>query len=317
MSRQSAQASSQNTSSGFGRTAARHRKDAGASLKRMLRAPFSSALTILVIATALLLPSILFSMHSNLAFLLAQFENNARVVLYLSADTEDARGMEVSNNLLTYNDISSAEFVSREQALQDFSSASGFSDIVSDLGENPLPSSIVVTPDLESLAGIDRLAENLAAIPEVELVQVDSLWLRRLAAISDLISLAARMLGLIVVLSLCFIVGNSVRMLIENRREEIKIIKLIGGTHSYIARPFLYSGLFYGAFGGVLACLLQALIILCFSDSIGSIAALYSAEFQLPLSTPTNFFILTLSGAFTGWFAAVIAGLRYIGVINP
>ncbi|NKB34612.1 MAG: FtsX-like permease family protein [Pseudomonadales bacterium] len=312
-----AKTKSREKSSKFAKTMRNHRKDAGNSLYRLAKAPLSSCMTVLVIAAALLLPSLLFSLNSNLASLLAGFENNARIVLYLTAATEDARAMEVSESLLTYNDIDLAEFVSKEDALRDFSNAAGFTELLAGLDENPLPSTIVITPNMSSLDGLDSLAATLEAMPEVDLVQVDSLWLRRLAAISDLIGLIARTLGLIVILSLCFIVGNTVRLHIENRKEEIKVIKLVGGTHSYIARPFLYTGLFYGILGGILASILQASVFLGFSDAISVIATLYSNSFELPLLTPVTVIFLTISGGLVGWLAAVIAGYRHIGAINP
>ncbi len=301
----------------FTKTLGNHRKDAVSSLVRMARSPLSSIMTIVVIAAALLLPSLLFSLNANISQLLAQFQNNARIVLYLSETTDDVRGREVSENLLAYNDIGSATFVSSEEALQDFSSAAGFTDIVAGLDENPLPASIVITPNLDALDRLDRLAETLEILPEVDLVQVDSQWLRRLAEISDLIELVARILGFIVILSLCFIVGNTVRLHIENRRDEIRIIKLVGGTHGYIARPFLYTGLFYGIIGGILAGLLQAAVFLSFSDSIATIASLYDSNFRLPLLTPGSLLSLALAGGFMGWIAAVVAGYRHIGAINP
>jgi cell division transport system permease protein len=294
-----------------------HRKDALNSLFRLLLSPLSSAMTVIVIAAALLLPSLLFSFNANITTLLEEFQNNARIILYLHSGTSSARGIEVGNSLLTYNDIDNAEFVSNEDALRSFSSAAGFSQVLADLETNPLPASIVITPNLAALEGLDQLAATLEQMPEVELVQVDSLWLRRLAAISDLINLAARVLGLIVLLSLCFIVGNTVRLHIENRRDEIKIIKLIGGTHSYIARPFLYTGLFYGLLGGILASLLQAAVFLSFRDSLNEIVSLYDSSFALPLLTVSTFIALAISGALIGWLAAIIAGYRHIGAISP
>ena len=317
MPRQAAKVKSRKNPSKFTKTIRNHGKDALNSLLRMARTPLSSTMTIVVIAAALLLPSLLFSLNANISQLLAQFQNNARVVLYLNESTTDSRGIEVSESLLTLSDIDSAAFISSNEALQDFSSAAGFTDIVAELDKNPLPSSIVITPNLNAMEGLDQLAETLQAIPEVDLVQVDSQWLRRLAAISDLIELVARILGLIVVLSLCFIVGNTVRLHIENRRDEIRIIKLVGGTHSYIARPFLYTGFFYGIIGGILAGLLQAAVFLAFSDSIAIIARLYDSSFQLQLLTPVILISLALAGGLMGWIAAMIAAYRRIGAINP
>jgi len=293
-----------------------HRKDARRSLARMFFSPLSSTMTVIAIAGALLLPSLLFAFNTNITTLLAEFQNNARIVLYLTRDISDSQALEVSNNLLTSNAIDSADFISNEEALLSFSEAAGFSQIVADLEANPLPARIVITPNLAGLAGLDQLAVRLDQMPEVELVQVDSLWLRRLAAISELIVLAARALGLIVLLCLCFIIGNTVRSHIENRRDEIKIIKLVGGTHSYIARPFLYTGLFYGLLGGLLASLLQATIFLSFRDPLNEIFNLYDSSFTLPLLAPAMLITLAFSGALIGWLAAIISAYRYINAIS-
>ena len=292
-----------------------HRKDALKSLTRMFFSPLSSTMTVIVIAAALLLPSLLFAFNTNITALLGEFQNNARIVLYLTRDTSDTQALQVSNNLLTSSVIDSVDFISNEEALLSFSDAAGFSQIVADFDANPLPASIVITPNLAGLAGLDQLAASLDQMPEVELVQVDSLWLRRLAAISELIVLAAQVLGLIVLLSLCFIIGNTVRSHIENRRDEIKIIKLFGGTHSYIARPFLYTGLFYGLLGGLLASLLQALIFLSFRDPLNEIFSLYDSSFTLPLLAPAMLITLAFGGASIGWLAAIISAYRYVNAI--
>ncbi len=273
-------------------------------------------MTVIAIAGALLLPSLLFAFNTNITTLLAEFQNNARIVLYLTRDTSDSQALEVSNSLLTSNAIDSVDFISNEEALLSFSEAAGFSQIVADLEANPLPASIVITPNLAGLAGLDQLAVRLDQMPEVELVQVDSLWLRRLAAISELIVLAAQALGLVVLLCLCFIIGNTVRSHIENRRDEIKIIKLVGGTHSYIARPFLYTGLFYGLLGGLLASLLQATIFLSFRDPLNEIFSLYDSSFTLPLLAPAMLITLAFGGALIGWLAAIISAYRYINAIS-
>ena len=302
--------------SNFTKLLRNHRKDARRSLARMFFSPLSSTMTVIAIAGALLLPSLLFAFNTNITTLLAEFQNNARIVLYLTRDISDSQALEVSNSLLTSNAIDSVDFISNEEALLSFSEAAGFSQIVADLEANPLPASIVITPNLAGLAGLDQLAVRLDQMPEVELVQVDSLWLRRLAAISELIVLAAQALGLIVLLCLCFIIGNTVRSHIENRRDEIKIIKLVGGTHSYIARPFLYTGLFYGLLGGLLASLLQATIFLSFRDPLNEIFSLYDSSFTLPLLAPAMLIILAFGGALIGWLAAIISAYRYINAIS-
>ena len=151
----------------------------------------------------------------------------------------------------------------------------------------------------------------------VALVQLDSVWLRRLAAISELLDVMTRGLGLVVIVGLCFIVGNTIRQGVENREDEIRFIKLVGGTNGFIARPFLYAGFLYGLFGGLVACGLQAAVVVSFSSSLQDLAGLYDASFEPAGLGLGSRFVLVATGASVGWLAALITSRRHIAVISP
>lgn len=299
------------------RLAQLHRRVAISSLQRLLKTPASSLMTTFVIAVSLLLPALLFGLNSNLGSLLSEFQGSARITLYLQQDTSDSRGLEVSENLLTESGTESAVFISADAALRDFSAATGLQALAQQLPSNPLPASIIVTPLNPEPSAVAELAQRLEAIPEVELVQVDSSWLQRLAAISSLIDLVGRVLMVIVVLGLFFIVGNTIKLAIENRKEEIRVIKLVGGTDIFIARPFLYTGLYFGLAGGILACFLQAIVLITFNSSLQELMQLYEGSFELGGFSTSNAFLLILLGAATGWMAALLTSLRHIRAINP
>jgi cell division transport system permease protein len=248
---------------------------------------------------------------------LGQFQGNTRLTLYLSQDVSEARGVEVSNDLLTDDAIESAVYVSSAQALEDFSRAAGFADILAELEANPLPASIIITPVVLDVQSVEALASRLQGLAEAELVQRDSLWLQRLQAISALLAAIARILGFVVVIGLCFIVGNTIKLAIENRKDEIRVIKLVGGTYSFIARPFLYSGLLFGMSGGLLAGLLQEFVVLGFSGPLQELMQLYESSFQLSGLGIITALKLIGFGGIIGWFAALLASVRHIAAISP
>jgi len=294
-----------------------HGRIAQSSAKRLLQTPASSFVTVFVVAVALLLPALLSSLNGNLANLLAGFQDSAQVTLYLRSGISDADGLEVSNNLLTDQDIDSANFISSGQALDEFGAATGLVQLLQEMASNPLPAAIVVTATDASPAAVENLAQRLRELPEVDLVQVDSLWLQRLAAISNLVNAIGRILSAIVILGLFFVVGNTIKLAIENRKAEIRVIKLVGGGDMFAARPFLYTGLFYGLGGGILAAILQGVVLTMFNSNLDVLMQLYESDFQLRGFGFTNALLIAIAGAIIGWAAALMASWRHIRSINP
>jgi len=294
-----------------------HRRIAKCSARRLLQTPASSLVTLFVVAVALLLPALLFGLSGNLASLLAGFQDSAQVTLYLHDDVAEADGQIVSDNLLTRSDIDGAYYVSSSQALDEFSAASGLEDLLQEMTSNPLPGAIVLTPADVSPAAVDELARQLQELPQVDVAQVDSLWLQRLAAISNLVSAIGSVLAVIVILGLFFVVGNTIKLAIENRKAEIRVIKLVGGSDMYAARPFLYTGLFYGLGGGILATLLQGIVLITFNSNLEVLLQLYESDFQLRGFGFMNALLIVVAGAAIGWGAALMASLRHIRAINP
>ena len=165
--------------------------------------------------------------------------------------------------------------------MDEFGTATGLENLLQEMASNPLPGAIVVAPANVSPAAVDDLVRQLQDLPEVDLVQVDGRWLQRLAAISELVGAIGRVLSLIVILGLFFIVGNTIKLAIENRKAEIRVIKLVGGSDMFAARPFLYAGFFYGLGGGILAIALQGIVLITFNSSLEALMQLYEGDFQL------------------------------------
>lgn len=293
-----------------------HSDNAKSSLGKLVAQPWSSLSTVFVIATALLLPACLLVLNSSLEVAVENFRSSARVTLYLTSETITERALAVSESLLTREDVSSTDFVSAERALEEFSAATGLDSVLTGLGANPLPAAIIVEPIATQTELISDLAAFAASLPEVESVQVDESWIQRAEAIANTFGFLGQSLGLIFALGVSFIVGNAVRMTVESRKDEIRVIKLVGGSESFIARPLLYTGVWYGLFGALLAVLV--LLVLVF----GANAALQGqGEALLPglvLQGPgiEGVVSLLLAGPVLGWLAAGIASWHYIRAIR-
>ena len=216
-------------------------------------------------------------------------------------------------------EIATVNYISREQALVEFTRLSGFGEALKALDDNPLPSVVVVTPALlhTSPAAAEKLLSRLKTLNHVDLAQLDMQWIQRLYAIMDIIQRTVEVLTILLALGVILVVGNTIRLAIQNRRDEIVIIKLIGGTDTFIRRPFLYSGFWYGLLGGLVAFCFVAVSVASLSGPIEQLAGLYRSQFSLHgLDLGTT---LTLAGAsiLLGLSGSWLAVGRHLREIEP
>src|SRR5690606_18108425 len=178
------------------------------------------------------------------------------------------------------DDVAGVKVISAEQALAEFRELSGFGGAIDALEDNPLPAVLVVTPaEGATEATFAGLAHELEALPRTDAVQLDAQWLKRLNAILEIINRGVVVIAGMFALAVIIIVGNTIRLDIQNRREEIVVTKLIGGTDGFIRRPFLYTGFWYGIAGGVMAWLLTGIALLVMEAPVGRLAGLYGSGF--------------------------------------
>ena len=294
-----------------------HRVVARDSLQRLLRSPLATAVTVAVIAIALLLPALLLLFQQNLGSGIAELDRSARISVYLEAGLSDAEAQEVGNHLQTWDGLLSVELISSSQALAAFSENAGLGEVLTSLAENPLPATLLLVPDSADLQQLEALQAELEALPEVAVVELDRAWIARLQAIRNVVSVLGQALLIFVLLGLFAIIGNTIRLAIENRRQEIRVQKLVGATDGYIARPFLYTGFLLGSAGGVTACLLLLMLWLLLGASSRELAALYNSGFELSSLSPLSALGLVLLGGGTGWVSALISSYRNIAAIDP
>jgi cell division transport system permease protein len=192
-------------------------------------------------------------------------------------------------------------------------------EVVDSLEKNPLPGTLLVTPRLQngSDAAITSLEQSLIADPAVADVRLDMQWVKRL---QQLMMLGKKMvfgLGGLLALGVLLVIGNTIRLAIENRRDEILVVKLVGGTDAYVARPFLYTGLWYGIGGGLLALVVLGIGFFWMSSTVDQLAALYQSNFRLQGLGMFGSMQLVLLAGLTGFLGAWIAVVRHLIQIQP
>lgn len=294
-----------------------HLKTARESINRLLSTPAASLMTVAVIGIALLLPSALYVSMNNLQALSGGISSVSQISLYLNENVTDEEANKISERLLQREEVASAEYISPAQAATEFNTRSGLGDVIDALENNPLPGVIVLSPSIIDAASASALREELSTLAEVESAQLDLQWVERLQAFLQLTQRASTGLMLILALAVLFVVGNTIRLAIEGRRAEIVVIKLVGGTNSYVARPFLYAGAICGCAGSVLAWVLLSIILLSLRGPANELLGLYSSDYQLQgLSTANSLALLAL-GTLLGWLGAFISVRQHLAAIEP
>ncbi len=294
-----------------------HRASLVDSVGRLVKQPIGSFFTCLVMAVALSLPMGLALLLDNVERLGGSWQRAAQISLYLQLETDAAAGQALREQILQMPDVADAEWISREQALEEFQQLSGLGEALRELPDNPLPGVVVVTPNEVDKAKLEALRQRLAELPGVEQAQLDLLWVERLAAILKLGDRFVFGLTLLLIATLLLVIGNTIRLHIENRRTEIEVVKLVGGTDGYVRRPFLYMGALYGLGAGLIAWLLLAYGLGWLNEAVIDLAGLYGSDFGLAGVPAEDGFSLVLGALLLGYIGAWLAVARHLSELAP
>ena len=287
------------------------------SLGQLWRTPLSLFMTAAVIGIALALPTGMHILLQNAQTISGGWDGAAKISLFLKKSASVEQAQSLTNKLKAQAEIAEAEFISREKGLAEFKERTGYGDAITALDDNPIPHLIVVTPILQhsNAEQMEKLASQFRTFKEVEFVQLDQEWVQRLYAIMDIVSQAVVILGFMISLAVLLVVGNTIRLAIQNRRDEIVIVKLIGGTDAFIRRPFLYTGFWYGLMGGIIALILVYLALFLMSSPVERLAGLYQTPFSLhkmDFGTIITIVALSIGLGLAGSWLAVGRHLREI-----
>ncbi len=294
-----------------------HRKVARDSLARLGRNPLGSLMTWLVMGVALALPLGLLLLLSSVQSLGTGWEQSGRITVYLKQNLDDVAAMDLQGRLKNRGDVSDVQLITRKQALAQFRKDSGLGPALDYLQENPLPNTLVVSPALKDPDHIQSLANTLGKLPGVDQVQVDLTWLKRLRAIVGLVANTVWALALLLAAAVLLVVGNTIRLAIESRRDEIVVSKLVGGTDAFVRRPFLYTGAWYGLGGSIVAIILVSVMHWWIGGPLRDLADLYGSDFRLQAAGPGDLLLVIVIGVMLGWVGAWMAVRRHLDAIEP
>jgi len=297
----------------------RHAQVLIGSLGRIVHQPFATLMTMGVIAVALALPLFLSLLLQNARNATGNWNEAYDLSVYMDKKAGGARAQALAKQLRLRGDVAAVRIITAEQALAEFRSDSGFGSALDGLADNPLPDTLVVTPSLASSTpqGTESLKTAIAAMSDVQTVQIDTEWVKRLHAILDLLRRVVLLTGGLLAVGIVLIVSNTIRLDILNRRAEIEVMKLVGASDGFTRRPFLYTGIWYGLGGGLMALILVAVTSTVLARPVAQLAFLYGSGFSLEgLKMITAGAVLGLSVALS-WIGSWLAATRHIRAIEP
>jgi cell division transport system permease protein len=287
------------------------------SLWRMGRQPIGSFLTCLVMGIALALPMGVSLLLNNVERLGGSWQRAAQISVFLDLNVSEADGQRLQEQISSLPDVSGVRWIGRDEALQELQQQAGLGEALKELPENPLPSVISVTPQEIDKGRLDMLRSRLAELPGVQQVQLDMQWVERLTAILKLGERFVFGLTVVLIIALLLVIGNTIRLAIENRRTEIEVIKLVGGTDGYVRRPFLYMGAMYGVGAGVAAWALLAYGLSWLNEAVIELAGLYGSDFALANVSMDEGLQLLIGAVLLGYIGAWLAVARHLRELAP
>jgi cell division transport system permease protein len=287
------------------------------SLRKIYAAPATTIMTVAVIGITLSLPGGFYLFLKNIDAMSGDFRSSSQISLYLDLDINEKQARALEKQIAKSENVESTRFISREQSLEEFRENSGFGKSIDTLSTNPLPHTIIVDPGVSETFAVRSLLKNLQAMPEVKIAKLDTEWLERLYTI---IEIARRSVVIVTILFACavlLIIGNTIRLDIQNRYQEIIVTKLVGATNAFIRRPFLYGGVWYGLLGGIISWLIVEIGYLAISGPLERLNLLYKSDMNLITFSLHDFIILITSSTLLGLAGSWIAVARHLNQIEP
>ena len=299
--------------------ATRHLQALFGALGRLARAPLATLLTLIVIGVALALPAGLGLILNNLRSAAGDMGNAIDFTVHFKVGTPIERVQQLAKGARERPGIDTVTVRTADEALAEFRDASGFGDALAALEGNPLPHHLVVRPDVGASGPVEveTLRRYFEAFPEVDVVQLDLEWVRRLHSLLDVLRRSLWVIVAVLGLGVLAVIGNTIRLEIQQRRPEIEVTKLVGGSNAFVRRPFLYTGIFYGLGGALLASLIVIGGMAYVDRAVGVLAAQYGGSFRMAGLGAEGLGILIGTGVVLGWMGALISTGRHLRRIEP
>lgn len=288
------------------------------SLSKIYQAPATTIMTVAVIGITLSLPGGFYLFLKNIDAMSGDFRSTTQITLYLDLKVDEKKARTLQREIDVMAQVQGTEFVSRHDALESFRESSGFGNSIDTLSSNPLPHTIIVEPDSNAdNFTVKNLLNALQAIPEVKIAKLDTEWLDRLYTILEIAKRSVAIITILFAFAVLLIIGNTIRLDIQNRYQEIIVTKLIGATNAFIRRPFLYGGIWYGLLGGLTSWIIVEIGYLAISGPLGRLNLLYQADLAFVTFSMQDFIVLLSSSTSLGLAGSWIAVARHLNQIEP
>ena len=300
------------------RTWLRHQRDAiRRTFRRFGQAPLVTLVSVIAIGVTLALPVGLYLALLNLQGVAGRINAEPEISIFLALDAASADVQAVEATLKANPAVARYQFIAREDALNDLRTATALGDVLEGLDKNPLPHAFVVRGTSSEPAALELLRDQLALIPKVEHVQLDSAWAKRLDSLNSAGEKIVILLAVVLGATLVAVTGNTIRLQILAQQDEIEVGRLIGATDSYVRRPYLYFGALQGLLGGLTALGLAVAALLWLAHNMEELIQVYAPEFRpeaIPL--PIAGTIVAIA-ALLGWLGAYASVSLYLRQIRP
>ncbi|MCZ4338219.1 permease-like cell division protein FtsX [Shewanella colwelliana] len=297
----------------------RHIQHAMGSMGELWRNPVSSLMTMAVLGVSLSLPAALQVLVKNAETITQSWNSAAEISLFIDEGRSERTIQSLISRISAYSEVSEVNYINRDQALEEFQRLSGFGEALAYLDENPLPAVVMVTPSIKyaSPNGARELLKKLELEPEVSFGRLDIEWLERLQAVVRLLERTVMAIAALLVLAVVLVIGNTIRLAIMNRRTEIEVMKLVGATESFIQRPFLYTGIWYGIIGGILAWVIINLLVWYLDGALAQLLGLYGSSLEMQSLTIVELGQLVMLASFLGWLGSYLSVRQHLRAIEP
>ncbi|PML58685.1 permease-like cell division protein FtsX [Vibrio lentus] len=294
-----------------------HWKQAKSSFSQMWQRPIGNLLTLAVISMALAMPACLYLLGKNVGEVAKDVTSPSQISAYVEDGIPEPRVIVLKDEIEGWDQVELVEYISPQQGLADLSKYSGFDDALTILDDYSLPGVLVITPSVHNDTQIKELASKIKKQELVTDVRLDEDWLARLDAIKALAAVIVITLTVLMLGAVFLIIGNTLRFNVLAHKEEIQTMKLIGATDSFILRPYLYSGMWFGVLGAICAWVMTALITVLLNSAVDDLAQLYDSHFRLIGLSWDESLLLLIVGTLLGSVAAKLSAQRHLKEIEP
>ncbi|MEK7991693.1 MAG: permease-like cell division protein FtsX [Thiotrichaceae bacterium] len=289
------------------------------TLKQLVKTPVTTLMTAAVIGIALTLPTSLLLLLQNVQYVSQDWGGSVQISLFLQPQVSDKQAHILAKQLQKQYDLGSIRVITHDEAFAEYQALSGFGEALQSLEKNPLPAVLVLSPqfDITNPQYSETMLNQLQTLDMVDVAQYDMLWLQRLFAMLKIVQRSVWILGFLLALAVLLIVGNTIRLAIYNKREEIEITKLFGATDGFIRRPFLYTGLYYGLAGSFIAWVLVSISFYLLVEPVKKLSSLYYVEYEMISLGFSSSLLLFLMGASLGLLGAWLSVGKHLKDIQP